>query len=194
MATTTHLVAFDRPLAGAVLPAYSPRRYTEADLAAARAEGHRAGADEARAFADRQLVELRAEVQELQAGLGQRLRDAHEDLLAQVRAALPVLAVEVGRRLLAEFEPEPAQVERLCRATLDQLYPERTGLELHICPADAAKLERLDTDWKTHFPGLTLTIDDTLVPGDCVVRSRFGLTDARGVTKLEGLRRELLGA
>lgn len=39
-----------------------------------------------------------------------------------------------------------------------------------------------------------ITVDDTLNPGDCLVRSRFGVTDARAASKLSSLRQELVGA
>lgn len=187
-----HLVAFDRPLV-AVRTADAPRMHTEADLVAARAAGHQEGGDAARAFTDQQIVELRAEMQELQTGVFQRLAQAHEQLHAQARDALPELAVEIARRLLAGFVPPPDLVERICREALDQLYPEREGLELVVGPRDAAVLERLVPAWRAHFTDLRVTIDDTLVPGDCLVRSRFGVTDARASSKLDALSREILG-
>jgi flagellar assembly protein FliH len=187
-----HLVAFDRPLVAVGTPD-APREYTAADLLAARSAGHREGGDAARGLVDHQLVELRSEIQALQQGLLERLRQAHDDLIGQVRAALPCLAVEIGRRLLADLEPSPELVERLCRQALDQLYPERAGLELVVGPHDSAILENLVPSWRTHFPDLRITIDDTLLPGDCLVRSRFGVTDARAESKLAALRHELTG-
>ncbi len=193
MAVHHHIVAFDRPLL-AVRTADAPRLYTDADLAAARAAGQREGGDAARAFTNQQIVELRSELQELHAGLIRRLSAAHDELVAQVRSALPALAVELGQRLLSGFVPPPELVEKLCREALDQLYPERQGLELVVGPRDAAVLDRLLPAWRVHFPELKVTIDDTLAPGDCLVRSRFGVTDARASAKLDSLREELLGA
>ncbi|MEO0055992.1 MAG: hypothetical protein RLZZ50_1939 [Verrucomicrobiota bacterium] len=192
MAVHHQLVAFDRPLL-AVRTAGSPREHTAADLLAARAAGYQEGGDAARAFTNQQIVELRAEMQELQQGIFQRLTTAHEELGAQVRAALPVLAVEIGQRLLAGMVPPPELVERLCREALDQLYPERSGLELVVGPRDAAVLERLVPSWSAHFTDLKVTVDDTLNPGDCLVRSRFGVTDARASSKVAALRQELMG-
>ncbi len=189
-----HIVAFDRPLAGVSLPGHDARRHTDAELAAARQAGYREGTDSARAFADQQLVELRAEMQTLSEGVFQQLLNASRDLEQQVCAALPALAVEVGQRLLAGFVPPPELVEKLCREALDQLYPEREGLELVVGPRDASVLERLLPSWRNHFPNLKVTVDDELNPGDCLVRSRFGVTDARGSAKMEGLRQELLNA
>jgi flagellar assembly protein FliH len=189
-----HVVAFDRPLAGVTLPGHAPRRYTEADLAGARAAGYREGTDAARAFADQQLVELRADMQTLSEGVFSQLTQAQRQIEEQVCAALPLLAVEVGQRLLAGFVPPPEVVEKLCREALDQLYPERDGLELVVGPRDSAVLERLVPAWRGHFPNLKLTTDDELNSGDCLVRSRFGVTDARGAAKLEGIRQQLTGA
>lgn len=193
MAVHHQLVAFDRPLV-AVRTADAPREYTAADLLAARTAGYQEGGDAARAFTDHQIVELRVEMQELQHGIFQRLANAHEELTAQVRAALPALAVEIGQRLLAGMVPPPELVERLCREALDQLYPEREGLELVVGPRDAAVLERLVPSWRGHFTDLKITVDDTLNPGDCLVRSRFGVTDARASSKVAALRQELVGA
>jgi len=188
-----HVLTFDRPLVAAQLTIGAERVHTVAELHAARAAGFLAGGDAARAFSAEQLVELRAEFQALQHGLFQGLIAAHDQLLGEVRTALPELTVELGRRLLADFVPPPELVERLCRSALDQLYPERDGLELVVSPADAASLNRLQPSWSVQFTNLRITIDDTLNPGDCLVRSRFGVTDARASAKIEALSHEVLG-
>jgi flagellar assembly protein FliH len=188
------LVAFDRPLLGATIPGHSTRLYDESELAAIRNQAYREGGDAARAFASQQLVEFRAEVQALQEGLFEKLAVTESELLAQLRDTLPSLAVELARRLLAGFEPTADHVKRLCEETLAQLYPERANLELIISPRDAGLLEELSPEWKTRFPGLKIVADATFGPGDCQVRSRFGLTDARRQAKLEALSRELLSA
>ena len=188
------IVAFDRPLHAVQLTHDHRLAHTPAELAAARSEGYQAGEKHAHAFSAEQVAELRNEVQALQAGLFAQLAEAQADLETQVKAALPALTIELGQRLLAGFEPPPAQVEKICREALDQLYPERTNLELVVSPRDAALLENVTPGWSNHFPQLTVTVDDTLVAGDCLVRSRFGITDARAAVKLEALRHELVTA
>ena len=188
-----HVVAFDRPLVAVQPTVGALREHTAGELLAARLAGYQAGQDAAHDFSNQQIVELRSEMQILQTGIFQRLELAQEELTAQVRRALPELAVEIGQRLLAGFVPPPELVDKLCREALDQLYPERDGLELVVGPRDAAALERLVPSWRAHFTNLRITIDDTLNPGDCLVRSRFGVTDARGQSKIDSLRQELLG-
>ncbi len=189
------LVAFDRTLVGVSLPGQRGSRvFTETEVEAIRQKAYQEGTDSAREFANHQLVEFRADVQAMQEGLFQKLATTDNDLQTQLREALPSLAVEIARRLLAGYEPTGEQVMKLCEETLSQLYPERDNLELFLCPRDGALLEQLAVDWKTRHPGLRVVVDAALGPGDCQVRSRFGLTDARRQAKLEALTRELLSA
>jgi len=195
MAAHNKLVAFDRPLVGVSLPGHlGTRAYTEAEVAAIRQKAYQEGSDNARGFANQQLVEFRADVQNLQEGLFQKLTATDTDLQTQLRESLPALAVELARRLLAGYEPTAEQIIALCEETLAQLYPERDNLELFLSPRDGALLEQLSSDWKTRHPGLRVITDAALGSGDCQVRSRFGLTDARRQAKLEALTRELLSA
>ncbi len=189
------LIAFDRPLIGVTLPGQRGSRvYTEVEVEEIRQKAYQEGSDSAREFANQQLVEFRADVQSMQEGLFQKLAATDTDLQTQLREALPALAVELARRLLAGYEPTGEQVMKLCEETLSQLYPERDNLELFLCPRDGALLEQLAADWKTRHPGLRVVVDAALGPGDCQIRSRFGLTDARRQAKLEALTRELLSA
>jgi|688.fasta_scaffold146453_2 flagellar assembly protein FliH len=188
---TTTLVAFDRPLSGAYLPGRDGSWMTESALATIRVEAYQRGGDAARAFADQQLVEFRREVQDLQEGLLTRLADVDQRITSQLQATLPSLAVEIARRLLAGYEPTPERVVAVCTEALDQLYPDTEALELLVSPSDAERLEQVDQQWTSRYPGLRVTAVPALRSGDCQVRSRFGLTDARLDAKLESLRREL---
>jgi flagellar assembly protein FliH len=189
----TKLIAFDRPLAGAVLPGLNDRLYSEAELAQATEAAYRRGVDATRAAADQQMVELRHEIEQLGDSVLKKLSTMEPVLVAQVRDALPALAVEIGCRLLAGYEPPPEVVGRLCSEALEHLYPEREGLELSLSPRDSELLNSLNPDWLKRYPGLRIRPDAALRPGDCQVRSRFGLTDARQETKAAALAHHLTG-
>lgn len=191
MTSFTRLVPFDRPLTGAGI-AGQTRAVDEQEIAAIRAAAYREGADAARAFADQQMVDLRHGLQELQDGLLNRLAGAEAAIVVQLQNALPALAIDLARQLISGYEPPPEVVQRHCCEVLEALYPEREKLELIICTRDAALLEKLNPSWSAHYPGLRITSDASLSPGDCQVRSRFGITDARISAKLETLERELL--
>jgi flagellar assembly protein FliH len=188
------LIAFDRRLVGAVLPGQSGRLVGERELAELTEAAYRRGGDDARAMANHQLVEIRTDVQRLGEGVFKKLSEIEPSLLTQLREALPALALEIARRLFAGFDPDKEMLERLCREALEQLFPEREGLELTLCPKDAELIGCLDKGWTSKYPGLRLVTDASLSRGDCLIRSRFGVTDARMATKLAALERGLSGA
>lgn len=189
----TKIIAFDRELQ-AVTPARGPSRtYTESEVTALKEEAFRQGETAGRAFADRQLVDLRADLQRLLDGILPNLSGLETTLLNELQSTLPALALDLARRLLAGYEPPPEVVERICREALDQLYPERDNLEIILSETDAAMLSRLAPEWMRQYPGLRVQQDPTFVPGDCQVRSRFGLTDARLSTKVHALSMGLTG-
>ena len=187
-------VQFSQPFVAVKVTTPSRRLYTEAEVTAIRTAAREEGGEATRGFANQQLVEFRAEVQALQEGLFEKLAQVEPDLLEQLRATLPQLAIEISRRLLAGYEPSADQVRALCEDTIAQIYPEREQLEVLLSPRDSALLDEVSGDWKGKYPGLRVNTDPTLGPGDCQVRSRFGLADARRKVKLETLSRELLSA
>ena len=185
------LIAFDRKLTGVAAPGLAGRMYTEKELAKATQEAYRRGIDDARGAADQQMVEFRADVAQMRDGVLKKLAGVDETLIVQLREALPELALDLARRLLAGYEPPPEVVSRLCEEALAELFPERENLELVVGPRDAKFLSEANPDWMQRYPGLRIQIDTTLAPGDCQVRSRFGLTDARQKTKLAALAHSL---
>ncbi|AOS45110.1 flagellar assembly protein H [Lacunisphaera limnophila] len=187
------LIAFDRPLAGAVLPGRGGPLFTETEVAARAEAAYRKGVDATHSLMDQRLVDMRVEMEQLSDGVLRQLTTVEAATLAQLREALPALAIDIARRLLAGFEPPAALVEKLCHEALEQLFPEREGLELSLCPRDAALLEQVNPGWIARYPGLKVKSDANLAPGDCQVRSRFGLTDARQSTKLAVLSHGLTG-
>ena len=188
------LIAFDRPLSGAMLPGGRGRFYNESELAELSEAAYRRGVDATRASADQQMVEFRHDMEQLGDGVFKKLAGLEPALHAEIREALPGLAVEIGRRLLAGYEPPGEVVARLCQEALEQLYPERDGLEIALSERDVDLLNALNPAWLKLYPQLRIRADASLTPGDCQVRSRFGLTDARQVTKLEALNHHLTGA
>ena len=188
--STSTLIRFDRPLRGARITGQLPPVSHE-DMEKARIEAYQEGQDAARRFADQQMVEVRTELQELQTGVFNRLSELEPALLAQVREALPELVLEATRRLLNGFEPDAEQVSGICQETLDQLYPETERLELRLSSRDADLLDKLTPDWLRRYPDMRITRDTHLRAGDCVIHSRFGVTDARLDAKLQNLAHEL---
>lgn len=188
------LIAFDRPLSGAAIPGSAGKFYTEAELAARDEAAYHRGIDAARALADQQMVEFRSDMEQLGDGVFNKLSAMEPALVNQLRDALPKLALDIAHRLLAGYEPSPEVVSRLCEEALQELFPERENLELAVGARDAALLEQIKPSWLSRYPGLRIRTELSFQSGDCQVRSRFGLTDARLATKLSALERNLTPA
>jgi len=188
------LIAFDRKLIGVAAPGQTGCMYNETEFAKATQAAYERGVDATRAIADQQMVEFRADIEQMRDGVLKKLSGLEEMLVAQLRDALPELALDLSRRLLAGYEPPPEVVNRLCEEALTELFPERENLELVVNPRDAKFLTESSPDWIQRYPGLRISPDPTLAAGDCQVRSRFGLTDARQKTKLATLARGLVPA
>jgi len=185
------LIPFDRPLVGAAIPGQAGRFLSESELADRDEAAYRRGVDAARSLADQEMVEFRADIQHLSEGVLSKLGDVEPALVAQLRDALPGLAVEISRRLLAGYEPPAEVIAKICEEALTGIFPERENLELIVSARDAALLQKFNPEWMQRYPGLRIRAEATLRPGDCQVRSRFGLTDARLDTKLGALESSL---
>lgn len=185
------LIAFDRPLSGVSVPGQSGKYCSEAELATREEAAYQRGVDAARALADQQMVEFRADIEQLGDGVFKKLSGLEPALVLQLRDTLPALALDIAKRLLAGYEPSAECVSRICEEALAEIFPERENLELSVAPRDAALLEKLNPAWMRRYPGIRIRAENTLTPGDCQVRSRFGLTDARLQTKLTALEHSL---
>ena len=144
------IVFFDRPLeavrrnhANAVIPEDEVKQQVE--------EAFRQGAAQERRVAEQEIAAARAEVAALGEGTLSKIAHVEAAVTQQVQQALPALAHEIAQRLLAGFQPPADVVERLCREALEQLYPERDGLELSVCPRDLELLQSLKPDWTQRF-------------------------------------------
>ena len=89
------LVSFDRPLVGFARAGAGGRTYTESEMALRLEEAYQRGIDSARELADHQMVEFRSDVEQFGSEVLGKLGNLEPVLVAQLREALPALAVEI---------------------------------------------------------------------------------------------------
>jgi len=191
MDVSRHSICFTGPFVLAAEAIEPVRRFTEAELAAEFERGRREGSRQGDNGVERRFVEFRSEVNGVQNGIFARLAEAEKLIAEQMREVLPDLAVEVAKRVLAGYIPPPEIVEQLCQEAMRALFPEVQDLELVVGERDHAIIESLVPDWRAKYPGIKVTIDPAFASGECQVRSRFGVIDARHGAKIAALRREL---
>jgi flagellar assembly protein FliH len=193
MPASSHIIRFTAPITEVIHRPTGAPAYTREEMLRIRAQAVEEGKLAQRAFTDAQVAEMRADVQELQRGIFSQLESIDRRLFEQVQQELPALVIDLARRLLADYEPTPEQIEKICRATMDELLPAKDGITLIVSSKDAAALEAIQHEWAREYPGLQIHTDHNLRTGECIVKSRFGIVDGRRQTRLNALRDELGG-
>lgn len=159
---------------------------------AAREEGRRAGYEEAIQALNLQILEQRTQIANLQENTLKAISGQFENLVEDVRKAIPSLALEVARRAMAGIQLDAAQVRAIADETLAELAPGAPDVKLRLSPADLLLVEKLAGEFGQRYPGLELVSDPELQSGDCVASSQFGTIDARLAGKLENIAHALL--
>ncbi len=152
---------------------------------------YRKGFQEANDQLAQQILDQRAELAQLQDELFISLSKQHESLAAQVSETLPELAIEIVQRVMAGMTPDRDTVERLLAETLAEIAPGSTDVQVFLNASDLKLVDRIMNDYEHKYPGIKLTADPELLPGDCRAKSRFGMIDARVLTKLQNVARSL---
>ena len=154
-------------------------------------EAYNRGFHEATEALTNQIAEQRAEVAQLQDAVFKNLAAQSETLTHEVSQILPDLILEITHRVLAGFKPDAETVRKTIAETLAEVAPGSTDVELRLHPKDLALVRGVDAELEQKYPGIKLTADSELTPGDCVAKSRFGMIDARVLTKLQNVARSL---
>lgn len=142
-----------------------------------------------------QLVQQRAEVKQLLEGVLVSLRKAVPQVARDTEQHLVALALEIAQKLVGEI---PISVELVEGAVRDALAQIEGATEFHVRlhPADLELLRKMESALlspngdgdSVHFHAST-----EVTRGGCLVQTRFGVIDARRETKVDLLKRTLLG-
>ena len=152
---------------------------------------YRKGFQEANDLLVQQILDQRSEIAQLQDNIFKNLGLQTEALQHQVSEILPDLVLEISRRVLAGTEPPRDTVKAIVAETLAEISPGSTDVEVWLHPNDLALVNGIATEFDQKYPGIKLSADPELAPGDCRAKSRFGTIDARVFTKLQNVAKSL---
>lgn len=161
-------------------------------LRAAHEEGRRTGYEEAAQALNLQILEQRTQIANLQENTLKAISCQFGALVEDVRRALPTLAIDVARRVLAGTVLDAGQVKAVADEALAELAPGTPGVKLRLSVHDLRLVEALAGEFGQRYPGLELVGDPDLHSGDCLASSQFGTIDARLAAKLENIAQALL--
>lgn len=167
-----------------------PAAEIEQRIRHAREEGRREGELQL----GEQLIQQRAEMQQLLDGVVTPLRQAVGQVMRDAEQAVTSLALDIAQRLVADLPITPEMVSGVVKDALLQVE-ESAEFHVRLSAADLELLQRSGSQLASgHFNGSAVHFHASpdVSRGGCIVQTRFGIIDARRETKLELLRHSLL--
>jgi flagellar assembly protein FliH len=183
-------ISFNAPLSDVRLatPAPAPE---PVDLAAEREKAaYDSGRLEGENALREQLISQRNEIGTLLNGVIESLRKTVPELVQQTESALIQLALESAQKIVAGMPINPKMVEAIVREALQQVE-DSADVTVQLHADDLALLLKHKSDVLKSAPGskpLQFSPSPEVTRGGCLVRTRFGIIDARRETKLDQLR------
>lgn len=140
-----------------------------------------------------QLVQQRADLQQLQNGLLQQLATTIPQVVRECEQTLISIALETARKVVNGIEITPQMVESAIRDALGSL--EQTGrVRVLLHADDLALIESVNSPLKTEEIGgerIRFEASSEVGRGGCLVHTDFGAVDARREVKFELLRQAI---
>lgn len=181
------------------------------------------GKSEATAFYQQEIQKLRGEIANEQQSLLASINSKVDETLQELDRRLPDLVIAIVERVLPDVKIDGEQVRSIVLSMINEFSEDDEKLDVFLCKADLNLLKGLgnsdskatsesqqeegfasaiagifdgldgDDNLLEGYPNVKFHEDETLNPGDCQVKSRFGLLDGRISTKLRKIEQELRG-
>jgi flagellar assembly protein FliH len=164
----------------------------EAAVQADIEESYRRGRVDGEKTLNEQLLQQRAQMQELLQGVVASLRQAVPQVVRDTENTLVALALAVSQKLVADIPISAAMVEAAVRDALAQV--EGTAeFTVRLNPADLELVRNANSPLLADADSKQFRFQSSseITRGGCVVETRFGTIDARRETKLEIIKRSL---
>ena len=175
------------------LAAAPPRIYSEEQVLMRERQSFERGRSEAEQILKDDLLRQRSELAKLEAGLLESLRQVLPQIARDSESGLIDLAMEVARKLVADFPLSPEMVEAAIREAIAEVE-ENGEVTILLHPADLELLQAGDSSlFQTKGSGEQVQFEPSaeVTRGGCLVRTSFGIIDGRRETKFELLKRSL---
>jgi len=141
-----------------------------------------------------QLLQQRSELRDLQNGVLASLRQAVTQVTRDAENAVLEVAFEVARKIVAEVPIDRNLVETNVRGALAGVE-DATEFFIQLHPDDLALLQQHTSDLLESDPNgrqMHFLPSPDVARGGCLVRTKFGIIDARRETRLTRMRETLM--
>jgi len=187
-------ISFTSLLADVRLVKPAPAQNAAVDDAAEREKAaYERGRHEGEIALREQLIAQRNEMAALLNGVIGSLQKTIPQLVHESESALIQLALESAQKIVAGMPVNPKLVESVVREALQQVE-DTAEVVIQLHPEDLALLQKHKSDVLKPAPNskpLQFSSSADVTRGGCLLRTRFGIIDARRETKFDQLREAL---
>ncbi len=161
--------------------------YTSEEFDKAVKEAYEKGAEETRKSLEAESEKSREGVKFAAEGALSKLADRHSEALSMMRSLVPNLVTEATARVVAGLPVDAEFVRRVVDDLLNDVAPGAENVEVQLCAEDVAKVAGFDQELRHKFPTLRVVENRDIKPGDCLVKTRFGVLDGRISSKMKAV-------
>ena len=161
--------------------------YTGDEFDRAVSQAHAKGAEESRRALETQIEKSREQAKVALEGAMAKVVDRHAEALSMMRSLVPSLVTEATARVVAGLVVDAEFVRRVVEDLLNDVAPGAENVEVQLCGEDVAKITGFDQELRHKFPTLRVIENKDIKPGDCLVKTRFGVLDGRISSKLKAV-------
>ncbi len=179
-------IRFDRPLKSVKVSAWLEPEIPKSEYDDAIEKAYQKGKEDAEDHFKLQLAEQRQEMVAYQTDLLDRIEKDVEDSVTDALNRIPKIIFALTERVLDGVKLDGEAVEKLMQPLLEEFsHHEGEQLQVYLSEKDFDTFEKYrDSGKADNYHRTTFHKDSDLKPKDCMLRSRFGLLDARLSTKL----------
>ena len=112
-------------------------------------------------------------------------------MVEQFKTGIPDLLIEISKKVLGVISIEKEQILSIIDEVLSECSLEDKKLLLYLSKEDMEILKKCNVEEKNKYQHIQFEEDEHLQRGDCVVKTDFGILDARMDTKLDQIKKEI---
>lgn len=162
-------------------------RFSADDLTKAREEARQEASQAVTQAYDAEISKLKEDVSTVVEKVLKDIVQQHGEALEEMRCILPVLVKEAVSRIVGNFQWDDAAIRGVVSDLLSEVAPGAENVEVQLCRVDLERVEQFQNTLRQKFPSLRFSVNDDLVSGDCLVKTKFGMLDGRVATKIKAV-------
>jgi flagellar assembly protein FliH len=161
--------------------------YASDEFDKAVADAYEKGAEDTRLSLESEMQKNREQLKTATEGALSKVVDRHSEALSMMRSLVPKLVTEATARVVAGLPVDAVFVRSVVDDLLNDVAPGAENVEVQLCAEDVAKVAGFDQELRHKFPTLRVVENKDIKPGDCLVKTRFGVLDGRISSKLKAV-------